>query len=318
MNKITESVKFVVKNSRNVKINSQKIDDFCNSFEYKYVKHWIKELPFDIDSLNQKDKLHFLLIFDSLSFSYWGDPKWKIKYNNEELDGAYAMVCAVAKAFEKGIPILDPKYFANMEESDFSKILEGNIEIPLFKERLDIIRETGKILLDKFDGDFTNLVKKAKGDLQVMLDLLLENFPSFRDTSLYKGEKIYFYKRAQLLIADIYQTFNNGEFGEMTNASVLTACADYKLPLILRKMGIISYSDYLADKIDNKVEIKKDSEEEIELRANTIWAIELIREKIKKAMPNVYSIHINDYIWTLSQKKSKDDKPYHLTRTIFY
>ena len=318
MNKVIESTKFVVDNSQHVKINSKEVDNFCEYFSHEHIKHWFNESPFDIRKLNPKDRLHFLLVFNSISFSYWGDPKWKIQYKNEELDGAYGMIGAIGRAIENKFPILDAKYLTNINESDFSKILEGNVQIPLFEERLNILREVGSVLLEKFNGDFTNLILKANGDSQKLLNLIIENFPSFEDESTYKGKRVYFYKRAQLLTADIYQAFKDNEFGKLKNINELTACADYKLPFVLRRLGIFSYSDYLANKIDNQIQIEKDSEEEIEIRANTIWTVELIKQKVKKKIAQADSIHINDHIWILGQKKLKNDKPYHLTRTTSY
>lgn len=318
MNKIIETCKFVADNSQYVKINSQKIDEFVEYFNHSHIKHWIEESPFNLNKLNQKDKLHFLLLFNSISFSYWGDPKWKIIYHSEEVDGAFGLVSAIAKAIENKIPILDAKFLSEIKEKELGKILEGNVQIPLFEERLNILREVGTTLVNKFDGDFSNLVKEADGDSQKLLSLIIENFPSFDDSSTYKGKEVYFYKRAQLLIADIAQAFSGHEFGKLKNIDKLTACADYKLPFVLRRLGIFSYSDYLADKIDNKIQIDKDSEEEIELRANTIWVIELIKQRVKKEIAYADSIHINDHIWMISQKKLKNDKPYHLTRTTSY
>ena len=307
MNKILESTKFVVDNSEYVKINPRKISDFCKYFTQKHIKHWFIEAPFDIRKLNPKDRLHFLLVFDSMSFSYWGEPKWTITYQSKELNGAYGMIAAIGRAIENKIPILDAKYLSTISESEFAKILEGNIQIPLFQERLKILRDVGK-----------TLITKANGDSQKLIDLIVKKFPSFKDSAIYKGKKVYFYKRAQLLVSDIYQAFNGQEYGRLKNINQLTACADYKLPLVLRRLGIFKYSDYLANKIDNRIQIEKGSPEEIELRANTIWAVEILKQKIKTKIKNVDSIHINDHLWMLGQKKLKKDKPYHLVRTTAY
>jgi hypothetical protein len=318
MNRILESAKFVVDNSQHVKINSKEVNNFCEYFNQGHIQYWLNESPFDIRKLNPKDRLHSLLVFHSISFSYWGDPKWKIQYNSKELDGAFGMMGAIGRAIENKFPILDAKYLSNIKESHFGTILEGNIQIPLFEERLNIIREVGNILLKKFDGDFTNLVRQANKDSQKLLTLIIENFPSFEDDSIYKGKRVYFYKRAQLLVSDIFQVFAEYEFGRLKNINELTAFADYKLPFVLRRLGVLSYSDYLANKIDNQIQIDKDSEEEVEIRANTIWVVELIKQKVKKKIAQVDSIHINEHIWMISHKKLKNDKPYHLTRTTAY
>lgn len=318
MNKVLETTKFVLDNSEQIKINKSKIKDFCEVFGESHINHWLNEAPFDFSKLTEREKLHFLLVFNSISFTYWGEPKWTIEYKGEKFDGAWGMIASLGKAIENKKSIINPIYFKDISEKDFEEILKGNIKIPLFSERLRILREVGFILTRDFDGDFGNLVRKAKGDALRLVELILEHFPSFNDFSSYKGRKIYFQKRAQLLVADIYQMFNGDGYGKMKNLDEITACADYKLPMVLRKLGILEYSKEIRDKIDNKIEILKDSEEEIEIRANTIWAVDFIKDQLKKKIPKINSIHINDHLWLLGQIKNPKDKPYHLTRTIAY
>lgn len=318
MNQILETTRFVVENARHVKINPEKITEFCNHFEESHINHWIKQGPYDLTKLNDSDKLHFLLVFNSISFSYWGEPKWTVDYHGEKFDGSWAMIAALGKAIENKVPILDLKWLSTITEKEFENIMKGNAKIPLLKERLLILREIGTIVTQKFAMDLPNALRKANGDATELLKLMVNIFPSFNDTSSYNNKTIYFYKRAQLLVSDIYQLFNGNGHGKLRNIDQLTACADYKLPMILRKLDILSYSPELARKVDNKIELQHGSEEEVEIRASTIWVNELIKQKLKKKIPLIYPIHINDHLWLLSQAKSADDKPYHLTRTTAY
>lgn len=98
----------------------------------------------------------------------------------------------------------------------------------------------------------------------------------------------------------------------------ITACADYKLPQILRKLEILEYAPILVEKIDNEIEIKKGSPEETEIRANAIWAVEFIKEEVKKRNPQIMSFQINDDLWLATQEKFDGDKPCHRTRTTAY
>lgn len=314
MNKILESTKYVVENSENVKINREKISEFCKNIDHTHVKHWLKEAPFKISNLNDIEKLNFLLIFNSISFSYWGEPKWTIAYNEQKIDGAYGMIQALGRAINEGKPILDIKFLSELKSEELQKILRANIEIPLFEERLEILKEVGTVLNKKYKGSFVNLIKEANNDAVKLLDLITRNFKSFEDIEIYNGKKIYFYKRAQLLVSDISQMI----FNSLNNIDQLTACADYKLPQILRRFSILTYSKALSEKVDNKIEIEKNSKEEVEIRANTIWAVELVKEELKKRFPKENSIHVNDHLWLLSQTKSTEDKPYHRTRTTSY
>ena len=86
----------------------------------------------------------------------------------------------------------------------------------------------------------------------------------------------------------------------------------------MRKLEVLEYTDALAEKVDSKTEIPHNSAEEIEIRANTIWAVELVKEIVKKRRPQIMSFEVNDHLWLATQEKFSDDKPYHRTRTTAY
>lgn len=228
------------------------------------------------------------------------------------------MIMALGRAIQEGYNILDFNYLATLSAEDFNNLLRANAPIPLFEDRLKIVNEIGRTVVEKYNGQLVNLIEEANHDSQKLLDLIIANFPGFKDEAEYNGRTIFFNKRAQLVTSDIYQIFNGQGFGELKDVDSITACADYKLPQILRKFGILVYSTKLADKIDQKKELKHNSGEEIEIRANTIWAIEYIKELVAKRSPKIMSSEINDHLWLATQEKFPDDKPYHRSRTTAY
>ncbi len=121
--------------------------------------------------------------------------------------------------------------------------------------------------------------------------------------------------------------------GELRNLDKLTAFADYKIPQILRSLGVIKYTKQLANKIDSYELIQKGSEDENEIRAATIWAVELIRNEVEKKSERsetlireglqkkydfITASHIDSMLWKMSQTKAKGEKPYHRTLTTAY
>ncbi|MDE1970165.1 MAG: queuosine salvage family protein [Patescibacteria group bacterium] len=318
MNKVLETTKLVIDQSQFVRINQDKVLEFAKNFDHTNVQHWLSAAPFGFSELSDDDKLNFLFVFNALSFSYWGNPKWTITYKDQQFDGAWGMIVALKRAIDEGRDILSADYRSKMSRQELAEILRGNSEIPLLNERHVIMVETGKALIAKNNGNFSDFILQANKDAVHLLEFIIETFPSFRDVSIYKGKEIDFYKRAQLLIADIYQLFKHQGPGDFKNANEITACADYKLPQALRKFGILSYVDSLAEKIDSKTPIPHDSEEEIEIRANTIWAVEFIKQEVQKRFDGITSMDINDHLWLYTQTKYPDDKPYHLTRTTAY
>jgi hypothetical protein len=318
MNQILHSIKRVVKKSKHVRINNEKIYEICLKFNLDKIDYWMDESPYDSSQLDDSSKLNFIFVFNSINFCYWGNPKWTIEYLGKQYDGAWGMIASLGRAIDKNIPILDAKFLSVLSKNDLSEILKGNVVIPLFNDRLQILRENGKILLEKYDGQFSKVLKKSQNDTLCLLEILTTDFPSFDDSTKYEGQKVVFHKRAQLAISDIYRTFKGKKFGDLKNIDQLTAFADYKIPQSLRKLGIIEYAPDLTAKIDKKVQIPEGSEEEIEIRANTIWAIELMKKELKTKNPNITSMDIDSYLWLLGQNKSPNDKHYHLTETIFY
>ena len=318
MHQILENIKFVSDNSKHVRINRERIGKFCKNFDNNEIQHWLNACPLDMSRESDDEKLNFLLVFNAISFCYWSEPKWAVEYKGKKYDGSWAMIASLERALDDGKDILSPEFLANISENELAEILRGNIEIPLLKERCKILNEIGTALNKKFNGKFSNLVKGANKDGIKLLDLIVSNFPSFNDFSRYNGKNIYFYKRAQLLVSDIYQLFKGKGYGKLKNMNKITACADYKLPWVLRRFRLMSYSTELANQIDNKIQIKKGSEEEIEIRANTIMACELIKEELRKQNTRIDSIHVNDYLWIMGQKRTHEDEPYHRTLTTFY
>lgn len=315
-NKILESTEFVVQNADFVKINRAKIVEFAKGFEKHTGHYWLQGSPFDIDQLNNEQKLMFIVVFNAISFSYWGNPYWNVEYKGTLYTrGSWSLVASIFRALEEDKDVLNPAYLATISKSELAHILRGNIEIPLLDERVQILNEIGKVLSEKFDGQFSRLIEKADKDTLVLVDSILENFPSFQDFAQYKSKEVFLQKRVQALVEGIYSMFQGVGYGEFKNISALTACADYIIPNLLRKLDILEYTKELGEKIDAQELLPHGSAEEVEIRAATIWAVELIRQELEKKNIQVSAFNINDYLWTAG---GNPDTPFHRTRTTAY
>jgi hypothetical protein len=128
------------------------------------------------------------------------------------------------------------------------------------------------------------------------------------------------YKRAQILAADLYTALK--EYNEsivLKHPSALTMFADYRVPQILLELGIFEYDHKLIDKIMNKEELLPHSIEEIEIRVNTIIAVEKIKDEFKKKYKkDVLSLEIDYLLWNEGERLRSTMKPHHRVLTIFY
>jgi len=321
MKTIIDSVKLVAENSKFVQINEQAILNFSKGVSDKE----LEGSEFGPETIlpktaTEEQQIALAFVYNSINFCYWGEPKWTIEINGNFYDGSSGMLRAIKNAIENGFNLLDPKYLENLSKEDLAKILKGNIEIPLFQERLNLLRELGKNILEKYDGAFKNVVEKAGGDAVKIVELLAKDFSKvFNDVANYQDQKVKFYKRAQLVPAHLFDLLKFGLISiPLSGYDELTAFADYKAPQLLRKFGILEYTNELASKIDNRVEIPGGSDEEIEIRANTIWAIELATKILREKFPQANAAKVDGIFWFKGQVKSPDDKPYHRTKTIWY
>jgi hypothetical protein len=258
-------------------------------------------------------------LFNTINFCFWAKPqekKWTIQDDN--LDGAVALFRCLENEFTMNSDLLNPAKLAGTNENDLKRILKGNTVIPLMSERLSSIHNFGRVIEQKFHNSIKSLLEVSNYDAYKLAELLVDNFPCFDDTSAVNGLTVAFYKRAQLnskMIHDVLVSF--GEEG-LKNIEKLTAFADYKIPQILRNMGILEYSDKLANKIDNFELIEVNSFEEVEIRTATVWAVEYMKEAIKQKYGFVTSSHIDNMLWLKSQGDAKGKKPYHRTLTTAY
>lgn len=319
MNYILSSIKAVIDQCQDVKIDMIALDKVCSQIKPKDIKNLENNILADFPKFdNDKDKIAFLFVQDAINFSFWGEPKWSVTHKNKQLGGFYSLLACLNRALKQNFPILDPKYLAKISKKDLRIILKANIIIPFFKERQKALQELGSVIITKFSSDFTQPVKQGQTDVLKLLKIIVANFSFFNDCTIYNNKKVYFYKRAQLLINEIHNVLDGKKLGEFKNIDELTSFADYKTPQVLRKFGILKYSPRLAKKVDNKIEIPASHPQEIEIRTAMVWAIELMRRKLKPKISQITSCEIDNYLWLLGQKKSPTDKPYHRTRTIYY
>lgn len=260
----------------------------------------------------------YILLLDTLNFCFWGEPKWRVNHIQSNVDGYWALAASLKRAAERDTNFLEADFLATISPEYLARVLKGNVEIPLFVERWRSAQELGRVLRDHFGGSAANLVERAGAEAPSLARLIAENISSFNDSSVYNNRAVNFFKRAQIIVADLWGSFNGEKWGEFKNLQDLTAFADYKLPQILRAWGILQYAPSLARRVDAKKPLSKDSAEEIEIRSSMLWAVELLRHALAQRGRALTSVQMDWFLWESSQGKVKGMKPYHRVRTIYY
>jgi hypothetical protein len=327
---VLSSTVWVVEHATNVWINKDRVEPVSAALLARYTPTtepiWYERFHF-LDGTERT--VNWLLLLDALNFCFWaekGQPRWRIDYHGEILDGYWAEAASLTRAVEEGIALWDAEYLSTMSREDLAHIFRSVQEadglagemIPLFDKRLEHVHEVGRILLERYDGQFARAVEQA-GRSAVKLTLLLaHDFSSFRDIAAYRDHEIRFFKRAQICVADLYGAFGGKRWGAFSDLVKLTIFADYKLPQVLRHYRVLEYHPRLAERVDNQELLAPGGEEEVELRAATIWACELLRrEMLHTSGRTITAVEIDLLLWYLAQNTS-GMRPYHRTRTIYY
>jgi len=320
MREVLETATKVAEMSRQVRIDKEALMLFCRKMLEGRIEVPAWNSTYHLCSSGE-DTVFYLLVLDSLNFCFWPAPEkttWEIEYESRRLSGYYALAASLKRAIESGIPITSAEYLAGISLGKLKEILSGRGELQLLGDRVQILSELGHLLLEEYGGDACRLVKAAENSAVKLVRSLVESVSSFRDVAEYLDHPVFFYKRAQIFAADLYGAFDGKDWGSFTDMDKLTAFADYKLPQVLRHLGILHYERALAQKVDHEIFVEAGSTEEIELRANTIWAVELIRRELERMGTRLRAFEIDWILWNMGQEQEFKVRPYHRTVTVFY
>jgi hypothetical protein len=142
--------------------------------------------------------------------------------------------------------------------------------------------------------------------------------PLFRDVAEYRGVSVPFFKRAQLTAVDLHIAFSGREPGRFDDLERLTLIADNLVPHVLHHDGILAYDEALAARIDAGEPIPAGSAEEVEIRACTVHAGELLLNGLRQRGRNAGAPWLDNLLWHRGQRPEFRRLPRHRTRTPFY
>ncbi len=127
-----------------------------------------------------------------------------------------------------------------------------------------------------------------------------------------------FYKRAQITCADLHLAAGGAWWGRFDDLARLTAFADNVVPHVLRCAGVLEYAPALAADLDAGRELAAGSEEEVEIRAAGVHAVELLAEIFRTQGRPATAMQVDQLLWHRGRAREIKARPSHRTRTSFY
>lgn len=169
--------------------------------------------------------------------------------------------------------------------------------MPLLNERVQLLRTASNL-------DPIALVDEADRSAARLVNLLTSTLPDhFSDTAIFADRTVSLHKRAQILVADLWACFRGTSFGEFADIdTALTMFADYRIPQMLQRFGVLRYSPRLESKIRRKEVFESGEAMEVEVRGCSVWAVELLRREIVRKGGQTWEVEVEE------EEEEEDDE----------
>jgi hypothetical protein len=280
--------------------------------------------PFDVGSDPDRN-IDFTMLIATLNFAFTDfatSQKFEVEYNGVRYSDSEAMYACLHRAIVAGQPILTGQWAAGVTRGDLAELFRGNIEMPMLDERVAALNAVGATLSEKYDGKWHRWVASCAPALYAggdgLLERLVTEFPRFDDVSDWKGHKIQIQKLSQLGLWGLHRGLAPLGRTVLSDPEMCTAFADYIIPVALHSMGIFEYEGSLERRIAAGELLPRDSEEEIELRAHSVYAVAVLTDEINARRPADKQLLIPEVDYRLWKSYHATHYPHHLTRTVMY
>ena len=320
-----ESIAFVIERSRDVHTRLDRIREVASWMAYEDLPMPDYALPLGTGEDGPDWITDYILTTacaDTAFTDFSTHEKFAVKYAGREWSDSDALFACMRRALDEGIPVLDGAFLAQLTRPQMEKIFSANIELPMLDDKMEILRQVGKILDDRYNGRFHNFVRTCSRKLydrgNGLVERLASEFQRFNDVSDYDGHTVQFYKLAQLSFWFLYLSLRKSGTFRIDDLDRMTAFADYIVPAAMRLLGITTYAEGLEKAVQTHQLIPRDSHWEVEIRAHCIYASALLAQEINRRRPGDRQVIVPQIDFRLWSHYHTTWWPHHLTKTIMY
>jgi Potential Queuosine, Q, salvage protein family len=266
---------------------------------------------------SEADVVAFQLALDTINFGSGYFPHLR---KRPGMSGYYTVASSLKERWERDGPFSGTELRA-MQPADCAALFgqEGNAGpaqelMALFAQALN---DLGGWLGERYDDDPLGPIADADRSAARLVELVAE-MPFYRDVASYHGIEVPLFKRAQILATDLAIAFAERGPGEFHDLDRLTIFADNLVPHVLRVDGLLEYAPELLQRIERGELIPAGSPEEVEIRAVTIHAVELIVAELKASGVPATARLLDYVLWNRGADEVYKALPRHRTRTVYY
>ncbi|KAI9165480.1 hypothetical protein LWI28_014857 [Acer negundo] len=282
MDEVRESSAWVATHSSHVVVDSSGIEKVVEKMSGS-----IPKVEWDYEGIHYFDNgpltVQYLFVLDALNFCFWPDKE--LNYDH--------LASGLKAALQNDKSAFDADRLQKYTGPQLRELLKWPRPLPLEDERVRLLHEVGLELERNFGGKASNLVESCGKSAVKLVTLVTRHFP------------------------DLWGAFKGKGYGELYDIDSITMFADYIVPAVLQELGVLKYSSNLSSAIETNSEIVSGSEEEVELRACSIYAVEKMRELFcAKSGNQVLSVELDLWLWSVGVQSQY--LQHHRTLSIYY
>ncbi len=253
----------------------------------------------------------YFLTLDTINFGSGYFPQMRKRPGHS---GYYTIAASLKDAFEREGP-WRASDLAAMTPERCAAVFGQDPAFPLMPLFAQALRDLGRLLLERYDGDPLALLRAAAGSAE-RLATLLTAMPFYRDVATHDGQPVAFYKRAQLAAADLALALApRPVFHDLDR---LTLFADNLVPHVLRLDGLLRYTPALVARIEAEEPIPAGSPEEVEIRACAVHAVELLKAELARQGRPVPAHQLDYFLWHRGGGAFYKARPRHRSPCVYY
>ncbi|HEU4429031.1 MAG TPA: queuosine salvage family protein [Myxococcota bacterium] len=312
---LREACAEVARRARLVKIDSAELERFASVLS----QHRPSAPPLDPAHLAFDDEsttVAFAIALNAVNFGSGWFPSLK---KSGELSGYRTIATALRRRFERE-GAFSAAELARITRAECARLF-GQDETGDAGELMGLFaaawNELGRWLANDYGGAFAGPVKEARGSAE-RLTRLLARLPMYQDVAIYQGFRVPFLKRAQITCADLATALRARGLGRFDDLGRLTIFADNLVPHTLRMLGVLEYDLLLLQRIEREEPLVSGSEEEVEIRAAALHAVELLSAACARRGFAIAPHKLDLLLWSRGQSPAIKAKPRHRTRCTYY
>jgi hypothetical protein len=276
-----------------VKICWERLDPIVEYMRASIASSWFThfwanpaEHPEETPAVNDLDTIQFFYVVGVNDYLIWQrEPDgrvvpFRVTVGGVTYDGIRGILACTMRALRNGLDLLNPDVLIRLTLADMRDLYrddaDGQVRLQLLEARLEGFHEVGRVLKERFEGHFVNLLERAEGwlfreDGLGILQQLTAYFPhGFGDWPFCKLAMVTTRGLLERLESPVPTAERFRRLLTVHDVERLALGADYYRPFYFVRVGLLEPNDELADHLRERRLIERDSAMEREYRAATM------------------------------------------------